>query len=38
MKELLPEAVVDELLTGCEKPEDISGADGLLARLTKRLV
>ena len=38
MKDLLPDAVVDELLKGYEKPEDLMGQDGLLAQLTKRLV
>jgi putative transposase len=38
MKDLLPDSVVDELLKGYEKPEDLMGQDGLLAQLTKRLV
>jgi len=27
--------VLDELLSGCEKPEDLPGDDGLLKRLKK---
>jgi transposase-like protein len=38
LKELLPDAVVDQLLAGYEKPEDLLGQDGVLAQLTKRLV
>jgi|TARA_B100000745_G_scaffold264701_1_gene189494 putative transposase len=38
LKKILPDKVVDELLAGCEKPEDVMGHDGLLAQLTKRLV
>ena len=30
--------LVDELLEGCESPEDIFGKHGLVTRLTKRLV
>ena len=37
-KELLSDAVLDELLKGYEKPEDVSGPGGLLAQLTKRVV
>lgn len=38
LRKMLPDAVVDELLAGCGKPEDLTGKDGLLAQLTKRLV
>jgi len=38
LKALLPDEVVDKMLAGCEKPEDILGEDGLLSDLTKRLV
>ena len=32
------EALLDELLKGCEKPEDILGEHGLMRALQKRLV
>jgi transposase-like protein len=38
LRTLLPDKVVDELLVGCTRPEDLTGKDGLLAQLTKRLV
>ena len=34
----LPDELVDELLAGARTPEEITGPDGLLQRLTKRLV
>lgn len=34
----LPDELVDELLAGARRPEEITGPDGLLQRLTKRLV
>jgi putative transposase len=34
----LPDELIDELLAGARTPEEIAGAGGLLARLTKRLV
>ncbi|MGH7341329.1 MAG: IS256 family transposase, partial [Candidatus Rokuibacteriota bacterium] len=34
----LPDELIDELLAGAKTPEEITGADGLLTRLTKRLV
>ena len=34
----LPDELIDELLAGARTPEEISGPDGLLQRLTKRLV
>jgi hypothetical protein len=34
----LSDELVDQLLAGASTPEEISGPDGLLARLTKRLV
>jgi transposase-like protein len=34
----LPDELIDELLAGARTPEEITGPDGLLARLTKRLV
>jgi putative transposase len=34
----LPDELVDELLAGVRRPEEITGPDGLLQRLTKRLV
>ena len=34
----LPDELVDELLAGARTAQDITGPDGLLARLTKRLV
>ena len=34
----LSDELIDELLAGAKTPEEITGPDGLLARLTKRLV
>jgi hypothetical protein len=34
----LPDELIDELLAGAHTPEEITGPDGLLQRLTKRLV
>jgi putative transposase len=34
----LPEELIDELLAGARRPAEITGPDGLLQRLTKRLV
>ncbi len=34
----LPDELIDELLAGARTPEEITGAGGLLSRLTKRLV
>lgn len=34
----LPDELIDELLAGARRPEEITGPDGLLQRLTKRLV
>jgi hypothetical protein len=34
----LPDELIDELLAGAWTPEEITGSDGLLSRLTKRLV
>jgi hypothetical protein len=34
----LPDELIDELLAGARTPEQITGPDGLLQRLTKRLV
>jgi hypothetical protein len=34
----LPDELIDELLAGACTPEEITGPDGLLQRLTKRLV
>jgi putative transposase len=34
----LPDELIDELLAGVRTPEEITGPDGLLQRLTKRLV
>jgi putative transposase len=34
----LPDELIDELLAGARTPEEITGPDGLLQRLTKRLV
>ena len=34
----LPDELIDELLAGARTPEEITGRDGLLQRLTKRLV
>lgn len=36
--EVLSDAVLDELIKGYEKPEDVTGPGGLLAQLTKRVV
>jgi hypothetical protein len=33
----LPDELIDELLAGARTPEEISGPEGLLQRLTKRL-
>jgi putative transposase len=38
VRELLPDAMVDELLAGAQTGEDITGQGGLLSQLTKRLV
>jgi putative transposase len=34
----LPDELIDELLAGAKTPEEIAGPDGLLNRLTKRLI
>src|SRR2546423_10319959 len=34
----LPDELIDELLAGARTPEQLTGPDGLLQRLTKRLV
>ena len=34
----LPDELIDELLAGAKTPEEITGPEGLLQRLTKRLV
>src|SRR4051812_22192084 len=34
----LSDELVDQLLSGYERPEDVTGPDGLLKQLTKRLV
>ena len=34
----LPDELIDELLAGAKTPEEITGPDGLLNRLTKRLI
>ncbi len=34
----LPDELIDELLAGARTPEEIAGPDGLLNRLTKRLI
>lgn len=34
----LPDELVDELLAGAKTPQEITGPDGLLQRLTKRLI
>ncbi len=34
----LPDELIDELLAGARTPEELAGPDGLLQRLTKRLV
>src|SRR5207249_5980210 len=36
--EELSDELIDELLAGARTPEEIAGPDGLLSRLTKRLV
>ena len=36
--ELIPDAVIDQLLAGASSEEEIAGPGGLLAQLTKRLV
>ena len=38
VKALLPDEVIDELLAGARTEEEITGPDGLLGQLTKRLV
>jgi transposase-like protein len=38
VKNLLPDAVVDELLARCEKPEDLMKADGVFAQMTKQVM
>src|SRR5437660_12699930 len=38
MKEKIPKELLDQLLSGYSKPEDLTGADGLLKRLTGALV
>jgi len=38
VKELLPDAVIDELLAGARTEEEITGHGGLLGQLTKRMV
>jgi putative transposase len=38
VKELLPDEVLDELLTGAQGEQEIVGPGGLLSQLTKRLV
>jgi hypothetical protein len=37
VKTLLPDGVIDELLAGACTEEEITGPDGLLGQLTKRL-
>jgi hypothetical protein len=34
----LPDELIDELLGGARTPEEITAPDGILSRLTKRLV
>jgi hypothetical protein len=34
----LPDELIDGLLAGARTPEEITGPDGLLSRLTKRLL
>jgi hypothetical protein len=34
----LPDELIDELLAGARTPEEVTGPDGLLQHLTKRLV
>ena len=34
----IPDELIDQLLAGCEGPEAITGPDGLLKQLTKRVV
>jgi hypothetical protein len=38
VKELLPDEVIDELLSGASTEQDITGHGGLLGQLTKRMV
>src|SRR5437868_900630 len=38
MREMLPDALVDELLGGAKTEEEIVGPGGVLSQLTKRLV
>src|SRR5947207_11292770 len=38
MREMLPDALVDELLSGAKTEEEIVGPGGVLSQLTKRLV
>jgi hypothetical protein len=38
VKELLPDEVIDELLSGASTEQDITGQGGLLGQLTKRMV
>src|SRR5260370_32030149 len=38
VKELLPDGLIDELLSGARTEEEITGPGGLLAQLTRRLV
>lgn len=34
----VPDDLIDQLLAGYEKPEDLTGKDGILKQLTARLV
>jgi putative transposase len=38
VKELLPDELLDELMSGAATPQEITGQGGLLAQLTKRMV
>jgi putative transposase len=38
LKELLPDELLDELMSGASTPQEITGQGGLLAQLTKRMV
>jgi putative transposase len=38
VKELLPDELLDELMSGATTPQEITGQGGLLAQLTKRMV
>ena len=38
VKELLPDAVIDELLAGAQTEQEITGQGGLLGQLTKRML